>query len=55
MADGNLDGEVNQPDLAIWEANYGIVLPLAAMHVPEPTAMLLTCVAVLMLPRRLRV
>ncbi len=63
--DGDVDGndfllwqrDPSVGSLADWETNYGMVAPLSAASaaVPEPTAMLLACVAALMLPRRLRV
>jgi hypothetical protein len=48
MADGNLDGTVNEIDLAIWEANYALTAPPSSqLTVPEPSSFLLLLVATL--------
>jgi hypothetical protein len=58
--DGDLDGTVNATDLALWEANYGTVLPgpLTAplTNVPEPPSLMLLSFAstFVMNGRRLR-
>ncbi len=49
MADGNLDGVVDGLDLAIWETNYGMPMPLPLQAtVPEPSSLLLFASTLLM-------
>jgi hypothetical protein len=44
VADGNLNGTIDQPDYGVWVANFGAVLGSGAFEdvaVPEPTALVL--------------
>ena len=49
-----MNGVVDADDLAAWQADYGLVAPLASAStaaVPEPTAALSACAAAMSLLR----
>ncbi len=55
--DANFDGSVNSADLAVWENQYGTVVPLTAANaaVPEPGSAMLVFAGGLLLAGRRRV